>query len=544
MKKTMKYFSMAALALVGAVMTSCSSDDLTENTQQRVENNGNNIETLTVSVGIGDETRALNPSNGAKTFAVGDKIVVLYKNTNGTTVKAESEPLISTDIIAVNRANFTVTLIDADKTKNVTYIYPAAMVDEDANVKISALASQNGTLASLESNLDYCEFTGAWDNGSLPLGTLDNKLTICAFTLKDCLGANPITSSLTQVTISDGTNNYTIAPPAEATFGDVIYVAMKPVTTATSLELTATDGSIFYAKAVSSRTYPASSFNNLSLRMAEVIKGKFTVDDGKQVYFSKGNLQATGTVGATSTTWTWKFADNQWDKIGGKDQAGSGTKTGNNNISGNGKLSENGTVDLFGWSTDATHLGIHNSTSNSTYSGIFADWGSASEVKNCIGTGWYTLTTDEWRNLLVNRTTASGSGDKAMRFVKAGVNGVYGLIVFPDDWQNSYHPLTSTYINNKDIGFTNVTINSTVWASDFEAHGAVFLPVAGQRHVDNGYVEYPNGRGHYWSSSPNGEGTAFRLYFSGSGTSDYWSYGVGSSRRFGYSVRLVRNVKM
>ena len=277
--------------------------------------------------------------------------------------------------------------------------------------------------------------------------------------------------------------------------------------------------------------YSPSSIISTSFTVA-FYSGKFSVSASDKVSFSRGNLRASTTdYGAT---WRWSFATRQWETIGGVDQSGSGTPTGNNYINGNGTLSANGTVDLFGWSTSATHLGIYNSTNNADYSGDFIDWGSSSEVTSTIGTSWRTLTQQEWYYLLVTRTTSSGS-----RFVKAVVNGVYGLILFPDDWNNSYHSITASYINNNAIAFNNVVISFDTWFSDFEYYGAIFLPVAGQRHVNNGYVEYPNGRGHYWSSTPYDSGTAYRVYFTGS--SSQWSYGVSSSRRFGYSVRLVKD---
>ena len=93
MKKTMKKFlSMAALALVGAVMTGCSSDDsLTNNAQEPAVKN--NIVTLTTTVNLGgDGTRALtiDGNKGVKTFGEGDKIAVIYKGTDNKTKKVES----------------------------------------------------------------------------------------------------------------------------------------------------------------------------------------------------------------------------------------------------------------------------------------------------------------------------------------------------------------------------------------------------------------------------------------------------------------------
>ena len=86
------------------------------------------------------------------------------------------------------------------------------------------------------------------------------------------------------------------------------------------------------------------------------LPGAFSVSATKQVWFSQGNLQAT--TSNYGASWTWFFAENQWDYIG--------NETANTAINGNGTVSTNGTVDLFGWSTAATYYGIHNSTSNST----------------------------------------------------------------------------------------------------------------------------------------------------------------------------------
>lgn len=126
--KTMKYFlSMAALALMGAMMTGCSSDDNFDNPQQ--PENKSKVVTLTTTVGLdgGATTRALTET-GVKTFAVDDQIAVIYTKNGGTVTKAVSEKLISTDIASGSKsATFTVTLDDPDKTKQVTYIYPAAM---------------------------------------------------------------------------------------------------------------------------------------------------------------------------------------------------------------------------------------------------------------------------------------------------------------------------------------------------------------------------------------------------------------------------------
>jgi hypothetical protein len=265
MKTMKKYLSMVALALVGALMTGCSSDD---NEPQQPANTGN-VETLTLTVSLdGEGTRALS-NTGVKTFAAGDQIAVVYKNTDNETVKAVSEALTE----GGSSATFTVTVENADKTKPVMYIYPAAMakasiatdatIDEANTVDYTNLDAQDGTLATLSSNLDLATYTGAWDGTSLPSDVdLDNPLAILELTLKDYDGANNITSTITGMTLSDGTNSYTITPSSLST----IYVAIKPTTSA-SIEVTATDGTAYYTKSLTGKTYAAGNFYNHGWKM-------------------------------------------------------------------------------------------------------------------------------------------------------------------------------------------------------------------------------------------------------------------------------------
>ena len=252
---------MAALALVGAVMTGCSNeDDAIVEPQQP----GNNVVTLktTVSMDAGGTTRALDGS-GHKTFAVGETMALIYKNTSGTTVKAVSAALTAGDIQSGNKtATFTFTLENPDKEQNVKYIYPAAMAGE-TDVDYSNLNSQNGTLETLASNLDLATYSGAWDGASLPSVTLTNQLAILAVTLKDADGSNDITSSITEMTISDGTNTYTVSPSSLST----IYVAIQPTASA-NIDVTATAGSTDYTKSLTGKTYAASNGYNVSWRMA------------------------------------------------------------------------------------------------------------------------------------------------------------------------------------------------------------------------------------------------------------------------------------
>lgn len=583
MKKNIFMNSMAAALLTGVVamgsLTSCSSDDNAVETKPEVKPGA-----FTYSISVpaslnSDETRAVTFDAGGSSsstfFESGDKVYV-YKGTFSEPEWSTAAPLTvtpesNTQMASLNgEVTFETTPAVGDE---IHLIYNPNAFDGTPN-NLFNYTDQDGSAASA-SDHDFAEAVmviTAINGGEITLAQkASTDLEYAAFNSLQSMfrqrlsfktvNGNYITSmpqivSLTIecenklcTTVRPGgsvANALTITNPQITSEGD-IYLALHFVSNATSpLVLTATDanGNVY----VCSKNAPEIGFVNYKYYhgnavmqaqlYAGAISGEFSVSSTKKVYFSQGNLQAS--TSNKGTSWTWAFAEHQWDKIGGKDQSSSGTQTGNNYINGNGTLSANGTVDLFGWSTSATHLGIHNSTNNNDYSGNFVDWGSAEEVSDCIGTGWRTLTRTEWEYLLcpdskiAHRNTTSG-----MLYYKAQVNGVNGLIVFPDNWSTSYHTLTASNVNNNAISFESTKITESVWNTDFASHGAVFLPVAGQRHVNNNYVEYPNGRGHYWSSTPYETGTAYRLYFTGS--SDDWSYGVSSSRRFGYSVRLVRD---
>ena len=256
--KTKKFLSMAALALVGAMMTGCSSDD-----DILQPENKTNVVTLTATVGFDASagTRALT-STGVKTFAEGDQMAVIYKNTSGGTEKAVGTLASGA---GTKSGTFTFTLTNPDKTQNVTYIYPAAMAGS-TGVDYTKLDSQsNGTLTDLGSKYDLATNSGAWNGDDLPTLTLENQLAILAITLKN---STDITSTITGMTVSDGTNTYTVE--REAADGP-IYVAIRP-TTSQNIEVTATDGTNEYVKTLTSKTYDANNGYNVTWNMTKLPK--------------------------------------------------------------------------------------------------------------------------------------------------------------------------------------------------------------------------------------------------------------------------------
>ena len=74
-------------------------------------------------------------------------------------------------------------------------------------------------------------------------------------------------------------------------------------------------------------------------------------------------------------------------------------------------------------------MGIHNSSATEgVYTGAFVEWGSNSDVIAGIGTGWRTLTNDEWIYLFNSRAEA------ASKYGYATVAGKHGIITVPDDF--------------------------------------------------------------------------------------------------------------
>lgn len=279
-----------------------------------------------------------------------------------------------------------------------------------------------------------------------------------------------------------------------------------------------------------------------------LLTGKFTINSsGDQVQFSQGNLQAT--TNDLGATWTWAFAEHQWDYIGGTTDASDASATTNNKINGNGTVSVNGTVDLFGWVgasnttwTGAAIYGISNSTTTADYGtnateALKSDWGT-----NMVPAGWRTLKSDEWTYLFSTRETGGTVfGTEKARYAHATINtdvdgGVNGIILFPDGVDiASSEVMTNGAVNNTSAYATKCT--SAQWTA-LEAKGCVFLPAAGYRYTSGSLVYNAGSEGRYSSSSPSGSGADYTYYvyfYSGS-----LNLACSGLRYCGFSVRLVR----
>jgi hypothetical protein len=260
------------------------------------------------------------------------------------------------------------------------------------------------------------------------------------------------------------------------------------------------------------------------------LPGLFSVSQTEKVYFSQGNLQYQ------ASTNTWRFADTQYDYIG----------EANMNIS----SSYSGWIDLFGWGTSGFNHGAvcyqpwSTSQNYQDYyaygqwnAHLFQNTGKADWGYNAISNGgnqqnyWRTLKLTEAIFLLDSRQTPSG-----IRFVKAKVNGLNGLIIPPDDWDVSTFALNNP--NALSAPYNANTISLQDWSNILEPAGAVFFPNAGDR--SGTYAADFNDYGFYWLANFGTQSFSYLIFISDSGN-NIDDLIVGNYRYAGFSVRLVRD---
>ncbi len=262
--KTIKFLSITALVVMGAILAGCAKElDVNPVAEDNIV-----VCTTTVTLDA-DDTKALSivGDKGVKTFAEGEQVALRYYIYRTKWDKAISQPLSKTDISADGKtAILTFSLTDPEPNYDIKFYYPASLAKYDiyGNVDYTQISLQNGTLASLSANLDLAIFSGKMSGTNLPANvTLTNQLAILAITLKNSDGSSDITSTITGLTLSDGTNTYSISRSAAV---GPIYVAIRPVSNK-NITITATSGSNSYTKSLTGKTYAAGNGYNVSWRM-------------------------------------------------------------------------------------------------------------------------------------------------------------------------------------------------------------------------------------------------------------------------------------
>ena len=561
--KTIKYLTMAALALLTAA---CSSDD-NELAQQPTTSNGMVTITAKLAPKTGT-TRALELGQDGEgkdivkvTWAKDEQMAILYGGSyNSTATITEVDETTGEATISFN--------VDGKfEGSTCKIIYPASAVNqENRGLKDNTmlLSIQDGTL---DANLDIRVGAGIIHTSTPSLDvTTQPAAQFAIFELNLQSDGSNISAKQLYIT-SDGVK-YTIVPTSAT---NQFYVALPPIS-GKEVTFKAYAGNNVYKFTKSGVTFAANKFYQSTLSLTNLgaddsspnssnhLNGLFSVSATKEVYFSPANLEFQ-----TQSKGTWTTQRNDWVFMRGASREDYGHQY--DVVEQNGLVAvdykEQSRVGLFGWGTSYFDHGAnvirpwYTSTENSDYyaygdasKNLFdgtgeADWG----YNKIYGGGnkeniWRTLTSDEW-TYLINK-----NGDYSKRLVR--VNGEYkvpcglgkigevnGLILLPDNWDGTVDADFEHY--KSGATFNDNSYTTAEWQT-MEAAGVVFLPAAGTRKYSpstsaNTVVEHVNKTGYYWTSSVSSEmDYRFVQYVSFEEGNIYFGR---TDRDNGSSVRLV-----
>lgn len=431
----------------------------------------------------------------------GDEVITVSGGATGTL-----------DKITVDQSNLSKATFEGDITKgegDVVFTIGSAP---------SSYANQTGTAdgcaAWINANNHFVGTSQWQDNGNynvtmeLQYAVLKLDVSALGTTGEMTIAAGATVASVTDVASSEGKAVFVAVPTDETEKAYTITCGGKTATKTWKLEK-----NVFYTKA------GAEGAGTGDAIVIEPTTPKFTVGDGKTVEFAPGNLYWDGSK--------FKFEANQWDFASTWDA---------NHVS---HFFWSNTTD---WQTSGKEPYAESYSCNTQTTGdVFftnAMETTANPDFHMDGeTGknqWRTLSNGEWAYLL-NTSGSSGRTD-AIRFAKAKVKDVCGLLIFPDNYSGTASGTGIADVNaTEDVEFPTFNIPDDTWKA-MESAGAVFLPAAGYRlNTDVDYVS----EGYYWSSTPHNsiKGNAYYMRFN---SQDVYTNSRSRNRNGGLSVRLVR----
>jgi len=246
------------------------------------------------------------------------------------------------------------------------------------------------------------------------------------------------------------------------------------------------------------------------------LPGKFSVSaDGKQVQFSKGNLQFLPRIP------TFHFATAQFEVM-----------LNTNTFL---KYTDVNWMDLFGWGDGEDPDNY--SGDNADYP-TFNEWGNHSIINSSYDAGtWRTLSAEEWDYILNGRPDAASKRGLASLDYHP-LYDQFALLILPDTFKLpgglSFNPAATNFDENK--------YEPRAWKKMQDA-GAVFLTLNGYR-TDTTIVEYDHVKtrgvkGHYWTTTESGASQAIALSIDQNGP-----VLEARDRSQGLGVRLVKDVEV
>lgn len=489
-QKTMKKLSTLLIAAVLVFgMTQCKKNVETAATPNNI---GEPVH-ITLNVGGGDRHDVFT-NTGAVVYTDGD---VIYVGNNGKYIGylTYDNGAFSGDIYSPSAADYLHFYFVGGLTPSTT---PVANSTENFTVNI---ADQSSKLPVLS----YNHSTQKYTDGNATYGcTLLNKCGLVKFVTGTPTSNTVFVGGMkTQATISFATPGITptdatgvVALYAESDAAKWAILLVQDEVSTPTVTIAGYTSTITSVPAVTENIYYTNGGNGVSISMTPFTP-EFSVSSTKTVQFAPGNLQYKDGTG-------WRFAPNQWDIIG--------------------SWNTSDWVDLFGWGTWGDEKNpLNTSDENADY-----EWNTDFTGELDGHNDWYTLSSDEWRDLFFNRT------DAANKVGNATVCGNYGIIILPDSFTDpmtnkgsyAFAPIVT---DGWDVNVYTAGVN---WGA-MEAAGAVFLPATGFRSGTDMY--FVGSWGTYWSSSDCNYQTASYAEFDGS------KLDVDAGPRGdGLPVRLVR----
>ena len=398
----------------------------------------------------------------------------------------------------------TIIPVNAVQTLNFYYVGDKDFTLDGSGNYTFDLSSQDGTLAGIAAHSQL--MFGM--SGEIAAGTTDFG-TIAMTSLMAIAHLNITNNTSNTVTVTGGfatstfnAMTYDGTTAITGTEGTITMTSSSPITECYiallpgKQTLSFTYNNAMYSGSLDEKDVVANEFYNSenpieveckpNIPEGALSDKKFTVGEGKQVYFSKGNLYWNGS--------SFEIEPDQYNY----------TNTWDANY-----------VTHFYWSSDAAKAyGKSNSSMTGTGSDVFFTNNKEVFVAN-NESGWYSLSQSEWEYLLLTRPDASKLKSYYLYSAITIESKSYkGIFIYPDGY------------NGNAVGGEGVA----TWAAINEA-GIVFLPYAGRRY-GNGTINFSD-TFEYWSSTPDGTQNAYYLYM------NQTTPVVSSQRYYGSPVRLV-----
>lgn len=555
---------MALVLLLG--MTQCK-----KNVEQIVSNGGGVINGTRITLNVGDGSKVIvDPTNsGANnyasvTFEDGDKIYVANNGTLcGILEYDEANEVfagnIDESVAYRSQSDYLHFYFMGNKTPsstptiNSSYSFYVDITDQTEKYPVISYAHSTSLYVPGKTDYTaklqiYCAIAKFTTN--IPT---DNVVTIKGMNNKVTVRFNGATlPSYQPYTYGMMDTEGRIQLHPEGTAGTEKWAILLPqneVNATAIVKNYATEGS-FTVPAVSAEWENAYMNSGINIDLVRVFTVRHFTDGYTKAIFAPGNLQYRANPS------TWRFAEHQWDYVGGVEkvyQSGTyvypqygnvfegGVQCNNNEIS----TSYTGWIDLFGWGT-----GNNPTKASSTESdyGAFNDWGNNSITygSTTYASGYWQTPNMEVYNYLINTRKLSnvaisgGATAEVYGWGSATVNGVQGLIFFPDDWDGTACTTFNYPVKNgttwTNCAFTSNQFTETEWNNTLGDKGCIFIPYSGKRLTASSFSPYfyKYDQLLYWSSNDRA------LSFSGSASGPKYDFSL--NRTVGAPVRLYRVV--